>query len=198
MESNRRKGISSKLVEPYKQVKLGVIIIVINTIFAALFSLVIGYFLYDVYNSISYYFQLSNQQNIITVQKFYVPLAICFGLAFLFIVATLYISITYTHKIYGPLVSINRFMDTLLKNKKPEPINLRESDQLKELTIKLNEVADRMLHRSDISASTKALNLYVDSLLNNKTPPAINLPDNDPLKELSEKLIKLESSRSSE
>jgi len=143
-QTGRRRGFLSWFVEPYKQVKLGLAFLFINIVFALLIFGVFGYYLYDIFEAISVYFQMSGQESRVTLQKFAVPVAMGGSLILLFVVTTILVSVRYTHRIYGPLVSIHRFVDDLLAGKKPKSIQLRESDQLKDLANKLNALADQI------------------------------------------------------
>jgi len=140
-QAGRRRGVQSLLVDPYRQVKLGLLFLVLNCVFAVLILGVFGYYVLDIYKAVSLYFQLSNQESQLALQKFFWPLAVVFGLIALFVLSTLYISVKYTHQIYGPLVSIHRFLDELLAGRRPAELSLRESDQLQDLAEKLNKVA---------------------------------------------------------
>lgn len=129
------------LIEPYQQLRFGLIFILINFVFSALMCFVFGYFLWDIYEAISEYFKLDPSQQLMTGEKFMRPLLVGLGVVVLFIVTTLVASARYTHQIYGPLVSIRRFLDELLSGKKPDPIKLRKTDQLHDLAERLNKVA---------------------------------------------------------
>ena len=66
------------------------------------------------------------------------------SMVMMFVGTTFYVAVHYTHKIYGPLVSINRFVDELLEERIPSKLLLRDGDELQDLAIKLNELADKM------------------------------------------------------
>lgn len=139
----RRGGVKAMLVEPYIQVKLGLIFIIINLSFSVLIFGVAGWYVWDVFNAITTYFQLSGQQSSLAMAKLQTPLTIIGVLVFCFIATTLYVAISYTHKFYGPMISINRFLDDVLEGKKPGLLALREGDQLQELANKLNQLVDK-------------------------------------------------------
>jgi len=142
--SSRRRGFISWFVEPYRQVKLGLIFLFLNLTFAGLIFLVFGYYLWDVYQAMAAYFQFSNQQNLEVLTKFQTPALLGSALLLVFVGLTILVSVRYTHRIYGPLVSIHRFLDELLSNQPVSPLLLRESDQLKELAEKLNHLAEQI------------------------------------------------------
>ncbi|MEN9834448.1 MAG: hypothetical protein RL011_641 [Pseudomonadota bacterium] len=186
----RRRGFASWFVEPYKQVRLGLVVLLVNFVFAALIFGVFGYYLYDVYEAVSVYFKLSDGESIVTMKKFAVPLISCASLIVLFVLTTILVSVRFTHQIYGPLVSIHRYLDEVLAGSVPQPIQLRESDQLKDLADKLNSVAERMA--VDQRAGTMvAVYRFLDELGEGKKPQPIKLRDNDRMTELVEKLNKI-------
>lgn len=143
-EATRRRGIRSWLVDPYLQVRLGLFFIVINLIFAALTLATFLYYSWDMYVSIASYYELTSSQSTVAFEKFKTPVMIFGSLTLAFVIITLVVSIRYTHRIYGPLVSIHRYLDGLLAGEKPATLKLRESDQLKELAEKLNSLAARL------------------------------------------------------
>ena len=77
------------LIEPYKQLRFGIMFLVINLIFSTLVFGVFGYFLWDVYGTVSLYFQLDGSESVITLSKLSKPAIIGLVLIVLFIGATL-------------------------------------------------------------------------------------------------------------
>ena len=132
---------SSVLIEPYKQLRFGILFLMINFVFSLLCFSIFYLFLSDVQQTLEVYFKLDAAQIGQIRAKFLQPLLLAAGLFLLFIVVTLYLSVTYTHKFYGPLVSINRFLDELNEGKNPEPIQLRTNDQLQDLAERLNRLS---------------------------------------------------------
>ncbi len=139
--SGRRRGFSSWFVEPHRQVRLGLVFISLNLAFAIIIFSVFGYYFWDVYQSMTTYLGLSTSQGSEMLMKFRLPMMIAGALLLIFVILSFLLSVKYTHEIYGPLVSIHRFLDSLLEGKPVETISLRESDQLQELARKLNAVA---------------------------------------------------------
>jgi nitrogen fixation/metabolism regulation signal transduction histidine kinase len=190
MAKSRRRGFKSWFVEPYKQVRLGLMFLLVNFAFAALFIGVFGYIVYDMYAAVMTYFKLSGSEGAVTSQKFIFPMLIGVALMFLFIVTTILVSVRYTHEIYGPLVSIHRYLDDILAGRSPQVINLRESDQLQDLAKKLNSVAERLV--SDQRAGPLInVHRFLDDINDGKRPDPIKLRDNDHFGELAAKLNKI-------
>jgi len=140
----RRGGLGSMLVEPYVQVRLGLMIVMLNLVFAVLMACVFGYYIWDVFKAMETYFQLNQAESLVTWSKFAWPLAAGGLLVTVFIGLTFYITIKYTHKIYGPLISVHRFLDVILEGGKPEPLKLRNNDELGGLVEKLNQVYEKL------------------------------------------------------
>lgn len=140
----RRGGVRSKLVEPYFQIKLGLMFIIVNVIFSVLIGGVVYWVLSDVFAALKTYFQLTGGDATLTMGKLSTPMILIGSMVVLFVGATFYVAVHYTHKIYGPLVSINRFVDDLLEERIPSKLVLRDGDELQDLAGKLNELADKM------------------------------------------------------
>lgn len=187
---NRRRGLKSILVEPYLQVKIGLLFLVVNCLFSVLILTVFGYFVYDMFAAVSTYFSLSGQENLVALEKFQVPLFVAGALIFLFVGTTLLISIRYTHGIYGPLIAINRFLDEVLEGQYPTPIKLRSSDQLRDLAIKLNKIREVVL-TDQRSGALIAIHRFIDELRAGRQPAQISLREDDPYKSLADKLNSL-------
>ena len=139
----RRGGVRSMLVEPYIQVRLGLMFIIVNLIFSVLIFGVVAWYVSDVFGALNTYFQLTGQESNLTMSKLQVPLMIIGLLVLGFVATTFYVAVNYTYKIYGPLISINRFLDDVLEGKRPGLLALREGDQLQDLASKLNLLVDK-------------------------------------------------------
>jgi hypothetical protein len=188
--AGRRRGFKSWFVEPYRQVKLGLMFLVVNILFSGLILGVFGYYIWDMYVAVSSYFHLTQDQSGLALAKFSTPMIVGSGLIALFVVTTILISVKYTHEIYGPLVSIHRFLDQFLEGKRPDALHLRESDQLKDLALKLNTAAETIAGDKRQSSFVPVYR-YLDDLIEGKNPEPLKLRDADQLNTLVEKLNKL-------
>lgn len=189
-DKGRRGGAGSLLVEPYRQIKLGLVFLMLNLIFACLIFAVFGYYVFDIYQAMTDIFNFSGQETSQILAKFQTPIVVGAALIVLFVILTLVVSVRYTHQIYGPLVSIQRFLDQLIGGEKPKPIKLRNSDQLKGLAERLNSIALQMNKGMEKPMLSK-IESYVDSLLSEKKVEKLTIRDGDPYGELVEKLNKL-------
>jgi methyl-accepting chemotaxis protein len=187
----RRKGLSSILVDPYKQIKIGLLFIILNFMFSATIFGIFGYYVMSIYEAVSTYFTMSSQESLVTFAKFQVPLAVCGVVTAGFVALTLFLSIRYTHTIYGPLISINRFLEELLAGKKPDAIKLRKSDELQDLAEKLNTLGARVAADQKNSGSITAINRFLDQWLSGSNPEPLRIRDSDANQELIGKLNQL-------
>lgn len=190
MAKSRRRGFKSWFVEPYMQVRLGLMFLLVNFVFATLIIGVFGYYVLDIYDAVVTYFKLSGSESAVTMQKFSIPMVIGSALILLFIITTILVSVRYTHGIYGPLVSINRYLDDLLAGRAPQVIQLRESDQLQELATKLNSVAERLV-TDQRAGPLISVHRFLDEINAGKRPAPIKLRDSDHFAELVKKLNKV-------
>ena len=193
-QGGRRGGVRAWLVEPYFQIRLGLMVILLNVIFAALIGGVFYYYMYDVYETINVYFKLTKGQSLDTFMKFAKPLSYAGGIVVLFIICTFIVSIRYTHQIYGPLVSIRRYLDEWADGRTPAPLQLRSSDQLNDLAAKLNEINSQTQNTSSPSTSElEKVVEFVESLQRGESAEAPQFGSNPQLKKLVDSIKKLSS-----
>ncbi len=188
VEKGRRRGLVSWFVEPYRQVKLGLMFLVVNLVFAGAIFGVFGYYLWDIYQAMVVYFQLSADQGEQIITKLHVPMMAAASIIIIFIIATILLSVRYTHAIYGPLVSIHRFLDDLVQGRKVQPLVLRESDQLLELARKLNDL-NGLIGAERHPNELQTINEFLDSALNSDAPAMALDLGQDPLqKDVADKI----------
>jgi len=193
---SRRRGFKSWFVEPYRQVKLGLMFLLVNLCFGLMISGLFGYYVYEIYDSVTTYFKLSGAEDMVTFQKFAMPIAAGIALILLFGITTILVSVRYTHEIYGPLVSIHRFLDDVLAGRTPKRIQLRESDQLTDLAEKLNSIAERFVDDNRAGPMT-SIHRFLDEALDGKKPKALGLRSEDQYADLAEKLNTLLANKES-
>ena len=135
---NRRGGFFSMIIEPYRQIKLSLMILALNILFGLSVGLVVYYYIADIHGAVSGYCLLDAVESQETWAKFLKPIIVILSLVFVFFGLSFVIIIIYTHQIYGPLVSIHRYLDHLASGDKIKPLSVRSSDQLVTLARKLD------------------------------------------------------------
>lgn len=189
--SGRRRGFRSWFVEPYRQVKLGLLFLLLNLAFAGLTLGIFGYYVWDIYQAMATYFHLTSDQGQEILQKFQTPLMAGGALVFVFVVMSILIAVRYTYRIYGPLVSIHRFLDELQQGMPITPLILRESDQLQGLAEKLNRLAEQERGAGRKTSSLTPVYRYLDDIIAGKQPEPIRLREYDEYHSLAERLNRL-------
>ncbi len=186
----RRRGFRSWFVEPYLQVKLGLVFLLLNFLFSGMILAVFGYYVWDVYQALTLYFQLTSTQSVEIMEKLQTPLIVGGILIAVFVFSSILVAVRYTHRIYGPLVSIHRQLDQLLASGEVAPLVLRESDQLKGLADKLNQFAGSGAATRRAS-DLKPVFVYLDALIEGKNPEPLRLREHDLYLALAERLNNL-------
>lgn len=189
-QSGRRRGFKSWFVEPYRQVKLGLIFLLINFLFAGLTIGIFGFYMWDIYQTLAVYFKLTSDQSVEIMQKFQTPIAAGSLLMLIFVAVSILVAVRYTYQIYGPLVSIHRFLDEYLQGGVVTPLVLRETDQLQELADKLNQLNE--LYPTERRASNlQPIYRYLDELIQGDKPEPLKLRDADQYRGLIERINQL-------
>lgn len=197
MIKGRRRGLKSWFVEPYQQVRLGVWFLLINCVFGGLIFAVYSYYVIEVYEAVTMYFQISGSESTEVFAKFRVPLAVGMALVAAFILTTILASVRMTHGFYGPLISIHRFLDDLLSGQAPKPIQLRDSDQLQDLVVKLNRLPREMISFNEGRSQLTSIQKFLNDLLEGR-PGHLEGSDQDLiLADIAKKMKKLRSDRQS-
>ncbi len=184
----RRGGIRSWFVEPYLQIRLGLIFLVLNLVFAIIFCGVVGYFFLDVYQVLAGYFSFTSVESSQVLIKLQMPIMVAFGLVLAFVLATILVSVRYTHSIYGPLISVHSFLDNILSSKKVKPLELRSGDQLEGLVDRLNRLSVMLDSGQLKDPCLASVNNFLDDLNAGRRPQPLSIPDGNPLAPIVEKL----------
>lgn len=155
----KQRNFTSIIIAPFTQIKFGLYMIVISLLFIILTSGLVIHSFIEQYKQILDIFNIVDptiQWEMITNDVFMAN-AIRLGAFFgLFLVVMLYVSFKLTHRYYGPLVSIERFIDQITKGNYGSRVTIRSNDELQDLVKKLNELASALESRHGKSASPTA------------------------------------------
>ena len=177
----RRGGIKAWFIDPYKQIKIGLVFLTLNLIFAALFAGIAGYYFIEVYSAMAKYFSFTTIEAGQVLAKFQVPIILCLVMVGLFVLISILISVRYTYTIYGPMVSIQNFIDGLLDQNIVPPIELRKGDQLSNIATRLNKLAKlievNQFKKEEIDEITRFSKDLADGLM----PESLNFPSDSKL-----------------
>lgn len=183
----RRGGIRSWFVEPYLQVRLGLFFVILNTCFALIFGLVVGYFFWDVYQAMAVYFHFNNLESSQVLAKLQFPIFVACGVLVCFVAASVILAAKYTHSLYGPMVGIMNFVQRLNNGEDVEPLQLRDKDQLKDLADELNKLAG-CEGASSLLADIEMVTKFVIGMEAGEKTDELSLPVNGVLADLASRL----------
>lgn len=145
-----KRNIRSTLIEPFSQIKFGIYVIGASIAFVLVIGAMFVYAFYQQYSHLMGIFNITDakdQLQLVTNDIFYYN-AIKIGLLLLgYIVGMFVMVFKLTHRYYGPLVSIERFIDEIAKGKYRNRVKIRQSDELQRLANRLNEMATSLEKR---------------------------------------------------
>ena len=155
-----RRNVKSTLVEPFKQVKLGVYVLAITLVFVCIAGYLFVASFMEQYQHVMSIFSVvdpNGQWEVMNNDVFHRN-AIRLGALFVsFVVVMLAVVFRMTHRIYGPLVSVERFVNQMANGQYGKRIVIRSGDELQRLVNKLNSMAEELEKRHGQHATTDAL-----------------------------------------
>ena len=145
-----KRDVRSTLIEPFSQIKFGIYVIGASTAFVIIIGAMFLYTFYQQYQHLMGIFNITDvkdQMELVTNDIFYQN-AIKIGLMLVgFVVGMFYLVFHLTHRYYGPLVSIERFVDEISAGKYGHKVKIRQKDELQRLANRLNDMSDALKKR---------------------------------------------------
>jgi signal transduction histidine kinase len=148
--SSPGRTLKTLLIDPFRQIKFGIYFIVLSLIFAVCSIAVFVFAFYEQYQHLLEVFNVVDpalQWEIVLDEVFYQNILRVLGFFALFLIVTSLVMLRLTHRYYGPLVSIERFIDELTAGEYGARVAIRSRDELQELVAKLNVLASTLEHR---------------------------------------------------
>ncbi len=149
-DNRPRRNLRSLVIEPFKQVKFGLYVIGISVAFVVVTAMMFVAAFTDQYQHVMDIFNVvdpSLKWELVTNDIFYTN-AVRIGFIFgLYIVTLFTVVFRLTHRYYGPLVSIERFLDQFAEGHYHLRAKIRDKDELHDLVAKLNHVAEELERR---------------------------------------------------
>lgn len=145
-----RRQKKSVLIEPFKQIKFGLYVFAVSVIFIALSGLLFFQAFRNQYEHVMGLFNVvdENMQWALITNDVFTTNAIRIGVLFaVYLIILFTVVFRLTHRYYGPLVSIERFIEEIKKGHYGQRVRIRERDELHNLVDRLNEMADILERR---------------------------------------------------
>ncbi len=142
-----KRNLKSIVVEPFKQVKIGAYVIVVSLAFLVLAGASISFAFYEQYQQVMDIFNVvdsSTQWELVTNDIFFKNALILTAIFVTYVVLLFVIVFKTTHRIYGPLVGIERFVSEISAGDYHKRIVIRRGDELQRLADQLNQLAEHL------------------------------------------------------
>ena len=145
-----RRSMASTLVEPFKQIKLGLYVFAISIAFVGLASFMFWFAFSQQYQQVMNIFKVIDptlKWELVTNDVFLAN-ALRLGALFVAFIAVLFsVVFRMTHRIYGPLVSIERFVEQMAHGQYDKRVTIRQGDDLLRLVGRLNHMVEALEKR---------------------------------------------------
>ena len=150
-----KRNFKSTLIEPFRQIKFGIYVIGASILFVLIVAAMFLMAFYQQYQHVMTLFNITevkDQMELVTNDIFYRN-ALEIGLMLIaFIVGMFVLVFKLTHRYYGPLVSIERFVEDMTKGAYSKRVKIRNKDELQRLAELLNLMADALEKRHQTSS----------------------------------------------
>ena len=147
VDGRKRRTMGAVFVEPFKQVTIGLYVIGVCIAFVIATSTLYVYTFIEQYRHVMSIFNVVDpgmQWEVITNEVFWSNMRAASAFFLLFIVVIFAVVLRMTHKYYGPLVSIERFVDEISGGKYFARVTVRQGDELQRMAGKLNLMAENL------------------------------------------------------
>lgn len=145
-----KRILSSVLIEPFKQIKLGLYVMGVSIAFLVLASLLFVMAFTEQYQHVMDIFKVvdPDQKWDLVVNDVFKMNAMKLAALFVAYIAILFtVVFKMTHRYYGPLVSIERFVSQISEGDYSRRVIIRKGDELQRLVSLLNTMAARLERR---------------------------------------------------
>jgi methyl-accepting chemotaxis protein len=153
----RRLSLTAHLVEPFKQVRFGLYVIGVFFGFLAVLVGVLVWAFREQYLQVMDWFSIAQDAapdlmlNDVSQKAAWIVSVVLVA----FIVTMLNVIIRRTHRMYGPMISINRFIEELKRGNYSARLKTRENDDFQDLVARLNGLAEALHARHGVLGSSE-------------------------------------------
>lgn len=147
IKDRQGRSLKSTVIEPFSQLKLGLYVVIICVAFLFIAGGLFHDSFLQQYKNVLEIFEVADpemQWEVISNDIYKSNLIKLGGLFIGFIVILLSVVFRMTHKYYGPIVSIERFAESISSGKYFERVAIRKGDELLDLVERLNDMAKEL------------------------------------------------------
>lgn len=136
-----KRRLATYLVEPFKQIRFGLYVVAVCSFFAILFGVAFVHAFHEQYSQVVEIFQVIDEKALISNDVFARNTLIMSLILVAFVMSIVGVVVRRTHRMYGPMISIMRFVVELSAGNYNARINIRERDDFQDLVRSLNRLA---------------------------------------------------------
>ena len=144
------RSTKALIIEPFKQVKLGLYVLAVSLAFVIMTALIFLNAFSEQYRHVMEIFQVVDpklQWEVVTNDVFFTNVVRILALLAAFIIVMMVVVFRVTHKYYGPLVAIEKFVDGIAEGEYSRRVVIRKGDELQDLVRRLNSMAEKLEKR---------------------------------------------------
>lgn len=139
-----KRRLSAYLIEPFQQIRFGLYVVGVCSAFAAVFSWTFVHAFREQYSQVLDFFKVVDESNasaLISNDVFNKNMWLMSGIVVVFVVTVIAVVVRRTHRMYGPMISIMRFVNELSAGNYNARIHIRQKDDFQDLVRYLNRLA---------------------------------------------------------
>lgn len=151
----KRRTLRAYLVEPFKQIRFGLHVVAVSLGFTGLLGWLFVRASREQYQQVVDIFEVTETLDLMANDVFVRNAFLIGGTLAAFCGTMMFVVIRRTHKMYGPMVSIMRFLGELSRGNYAVRIHIRERDDFQNLVERLNDLAETLHKRYGSSWRTE-------------------------------------------
>ena len=160
----KRRSVRAYLVEPFQQIRFGLHVALVSVAFVIALGWLIASAFYEQYQQVIDLFQVADSAALVQNDLFFRNGGVIALTLVMFVITMLFVVVRRTHRMYGPIASIMRFVNEMKRGNYAVRIHVREKDDFQALVGRLNELAEILLKRHGIHVINETQNAGLDAL----------------------------------
>lgn len=162
----RRLSLTAYLVKPFQQIRFGLYVITVFFFYLVLLAGVLVWAFRAQYLQVSEWFSVaaSEMPDLLLNDVSQKAAWIVGGVLLAFIGTMLQVIIRRTHRMYGPMISIHRFVDEIKRGNYSARVRTRAADDFQDLAAHLNEMAAHLHERHGVIGCSEILSQPPESV----------------------------------
>lgn len=150
----KRRTFRAYLVEPFKQIRFGLHVASVSVLFAGIFAYLFLDAFREQYEQVFALFQVADQTEVLHNDIFLKNRIKIVTAILTFVCITLWVVVRRTHRMYGPMISMMRFVSELKRGNYAIRINIRQRDDFQNFVSELNALAAELQKKHGVPANS--------------------------------------------